>query len=333
MKNIQDVIDTISAVLVPEKKKHHIEVAKLDQLYREIDGERIPWKDLGFPSLVGFLGTIKCLDIYRENGSHYLNFHGTDKTAHLSELVAHQRTNKNKKMPSNRKQIPSHYFSNRPYAKLDDDRQLNVETHKTATFFDDESDPEYDDVFEESNSINLNQSTKSDKLKIQNIIKTSMNIQNSKDIYSSRHGTGKQAVKNYINQWNDNSAKDVNDADDNEEGDKYFFDICTKTREKLVKLIKKRPEGIKCAKLPDIYHQEYHEVLDWEDYSCDSLTQFACNLPEIFHLVKPNSHGDFILYDVTKPRPDSIPDEPQEESLNPLRRNNVVPLSLLPVVS
>ncbi|KAF7989302.1 hypothetical protein HCN44_007976 [Aphidius gifuensis] len=352
MKNIQDVQDTILAVLVPEKKKLHIEVAKLDQLYRDIDGERIPWKELGYPSLVDFLVTIKCLDIYRENGSHYLDFHGTDKTAHLNELVANQRTNKNKKMSSNRKQIPSHYFNNRPFKKVEDDCQLNVETYKTATFFNDESDPEYDDIFEESPSINLNQpttsdklkiqnitetsmnlnpSTTSDKLKIQNIIKTSIDIQNNKEIYSTKHGSDKQVVTNYIDQWNDNNTTGVNGGDNNEEGDKYFFDICTKTRERLVKLIQKRPEGIKCAKLPDIYYQEYNEVLDWEDYSCDSLTQFTCNLPEIFHLVKPNAHGDFILYDVTKPRPDSIPDELQEETPDPPRRNNVVPLSLLPV--
>ncbi|XP_015113962.1 tudor domain-containing protein 5 isoform X2 [Diachasma alloeum] len=88
----EEVVRTIVSLLVTEKPAYNIPIPKLESLYRSSECERIPYRVLGYPSVVEFLRTIPQIQIVTRDGTNLINFLGSEKTRDLSELVARQRT-------------------------------------------------------------------------------------------------------------------------------------------------------------------------------------------------------------------------------------------------
>ncbi|KAK0091881.1 hypothetical protein PV326_002579 [Microctonus aethiopoides] len=117
-KSLEEVQSVITALLVAEKKKHGIDVVELDQIYKNAECERIPFRALGFTSLVAFLRTVPGIEVLSQNYGHVINFTGKESSRHLSELVARQRSSDSKNRrnrSSNCRRIAPHYIS-RPRA-------------------------------------------------------------------------------------------------------------------------------------------------------------------------------------------------------------------------
>ncbi|KAK0179786.1 hypothetical protein PV327_005504 [Microctonus hyperodae] len=117
-KSLEEVQSVITALLVAEKKKHGIDVVELDQIYKSAECERIPFRALGFTSLVAFLRTVPGIEVLSQNYGHVINFTGKESSKHLSELVARQRSSDSKSRRNRSSscwRIAPHYIS-RPRA-------------------------------------------------------------------------------------------------------------------------------------------------------------------------------------------------------------------------
>lgn len=117
-KSLEEVQSVITALLVAEKKKHGIDVVELDQIYKSAECERIPFRALGFTSLVALLRTVPGIEVLSQNYGHVINFTGKESSKHLSELVARQKSSDSKNRrnrSSNYRRIAPHYIS-RPRA-------------------------------------------------------------------------------------------------------------------------------------------------------------------------------------------------------------------------
>ncbi|VEN62304.1 unnamed protein product [Callosobruchus maculatus] len=75
-------------------------------------------------------------------------------------------------------------------------------------------------------------------------------------------------------------------------------------RKNLKQLIGKYEDGIWCADVPRLYRQMFHCDINYEELGYVSLSQLCISLPSIFHYSRP-AHGDFKLYDKSKPLPAS----------------------------
>lgn len=68
--------------------------------YKIILDENIPFKKLGYPSLVAFLSTVPGIRTNERGGEHYIEALPTQESAHISKLISRQKTTtkKNKKL-------------------------------------------------------------------------------------------------------------------------------------------------------------------------------------------------------------------------------------------
>lgn len=236
----EEVSLEISSILAAEKMNKHIPVAKLDQLYQEMISERIPYKKLGFSTLVDFLKTLDFIEVYYQSGHHHLDFLGTKNTKHVSDLVAKQRNNNNRKKNHSRRNIPSSYFQRKMNTKnntsdyrrhdyddadkreklarslshcVDDDKLSGINDPKTTYYFDDDPNPHLDwelvtpTVDKDNNGIN--------------------DDDNTTDNYLINRFIGRNSVCSDDNQGGDKSAQQrpvykINVSNDINENDKMI---------------------------------------------------------------------------------------------------------------
>ncbi|XP_057326362.1 uncharacterized protein LOC130668211 isoform X2 [Microplitis mediator] len=90
-QELKDVTTVITSILTAKKPPRGIPLVNLDQDYYEFESQRIPYRRLGFSSLVDFIKTIPEVEIYERGTSHFINFLGKNSTRHISDLVAKQR--------------------------------------------------------------------------------------------------------------------------------------------------------------------------------------------------------------------------------------------------
>jgi len=76
--------------------------------------------------------------------------------------------------------------------------------------------------------------------------------------------------------------------------------ICDKTKFRLEELLRKHPEGIWCADLPEVYLKEYKVRLNYTGLGFASVREFTSFLPKIFYMTQVNKTDDFILYSADK---------------------------------
>ncbi|RLU21913.1 hypothetical protein DMN91_006292 [Ooceraea biroi] len=83
--------------------------------------------------------------------------------------------------------------------------------------------------------------------------------------------------------------------------------ISDRAKSRLEQLIAKHPEGIPCAKLPDMYLSEYKVRLNYTELGFSSVREYVSYLPNIFYMTRVNATDDFVLYSANK-KP-TIPDQ------------------------
>lgn len=91
----EEVQVVISALLVTRKEASTtgVPIAALEHDYREQEGMRIPFRELGHSCLLDFLQSMSsCLSVRQRNGMTVVYPLASEKTAHVSSLVAGQKT-------------------------------------------------------------------------------------------------------------------------------------------------------------------------------------------------------------------------------------------------
>lgn len=83
--------------------------------------------------------------------------------------------------------------------------------------------------------------------------------------------------------------------------------IDDRTKSRLNQLVRKHPEGIWCADLPEKYLKEYNVPLNYNELGFSSVREYVSYLPNIFYMTRENSSDDFLLYTADK-RP-TVPDQ------------------------
>ncbi|KAK2584648.1 hypothetical protein KPH14_006995 [Odynerus spinipes] len=104
-----DIQKIILALLVSQKNA--ISLTHLDRDYLEQEGEHIPWKEFGYISLFDYLKSMpKYIHLERINGMYYVRGIATDKSKHVSSLVARQKESSKKPAYTRKAYRPSHYY-------------------------------------------------------------------------------------------------------------------------------------------------------------------------------------------------------------------------------
>lgn len=76
--------------------------------------------------------------------------------------------------------------------------------------------------------------------------------------------------------------------------------ISDRVKFRLEELLRKHPEGIWCAELPDKFLQEYKVGLNYTRLGFPSVREFTSYLPKIFYMTQSNKSDDFLLYSADK---------------------------------
>lgn len=123
----EEIQKLLSSLLIARKEANTtgVPIARLDQDYRDETGQRIPFRQFGHGCLVDFLQSLSQKLIIRfRDGMHYVFPVVTEKTKHVSALVAGQNQRRFAR-PQRRLYRPSAYFPKvvRPPMRLDS-RQL-----------------------------------------------------------------------------------------------------------------------------------------------------------------------------------------------------------------
>ncbi|VVC87494.1 unnamed protein product, partial [Leptidea sinapis] len=163
MADKEQVIQALRATLISVKGA--ITLKQCNRDYRELEGEWIPYRKLGFTSLEKLFHEVPGFDIREVNGEWYVDAIPSQETKHIAMMVACQKPNKKsgaklghssrfpKKQGSWRKPFPprvSHYksdysntyqhhiipsFNNNDYAKKPSRYYVNVKTNETKNSF------------------------------------------------------------------------------------------------------------------------------------------------------------------------------------------------------
>lgn len=106
----EDVQKIILSLLV--SRKGAIPLGELAKDYQDQEGESIPWKEFGYISLLDYLKSMpKYVSLERLNGVYYVHGVASEKSKHLSSLVARQKISL-KKNQVRKTYRPSHYYPN-----------------------------------------------------------------------------------------------------------------------------------------------------------------------------------------------------------------------------
>jgi len=120
-KQLEDISSMLRAVL--QSTKAGVALTSIQREYQTIVGEPIPFKKLGFPTLEGFLRSLKdVVQVSRGAGNELVVTAVSDQpTAHIASLVKRQKSNKKSKQPSR-------YSSRRP-ANRPSSQRYNYSTY------------------------------------------------------------------------------------------------------------------------------------------------------------------------------------------------------------
>ncbi|XP_031830738.1 tudor domain-containing protein 7 tapas [Nomia melanderi] len=102
-----EVIKNVRACLI--SSKGGVKLDHLNRDYKIILDENIPFKKLGYPSLVAFLSTVPGIRTNERGGEYFIEAIPTEESAHISKLISRQKTTstkKNKKLVNARNQTP-----------------------------------------------------------------------------------------------------------------------------------------------------------------------------------------------------------------------------------
>ncbi|XP_078042851.1 uncharacterized protein LOC144473122 [Augochlora pura] len=318
---------TILALLLSQKGGYTL--SQLCKEYYEVEGENIPWKKLGYTSLMNFIQSMsKSIKIESNQNTVILKGIASNKSKHVSKLVAGQKDEKapirrtmykssyySKTLPSNL-YIPSEILSmiinivNKhpngvhkdfvlqkiqncmPYTNItmsDMEERLHLLSHKISAT----SNRLYP---VQSSSQNI-----SSKMAImiageeEQLDSSSDHVDENK--FTLLHSTSVSTERN-----NNVEKYTISNNYNSIEKESCFTYkhgrdlINSRVKFRLEKLIQNNPNGIWCAELPEKYLEEYRVNLNYKELGFSSIREFVSHLPEIFHCVQIDNTGDFILY-------------------------------------
>ncbi|XP_012152343.2 uncharacterized protein LOC100880736 isoform X2 [Megachile rotundata] len=106
-QKLENIRTTILSLLLA--RKGGCTLRQLDNDYCEVEGTNIPWKDFGYISLLNFLHAMsKNVHIENKNNTIILKGIASDKSKHVSKLVAGQKDQSN--LTGRKVYKPSHYY-------------------------------------------------------------------------------------------------------------------------------------------------------------------------------------------------------------------------------
>ncbi|XP_046816846.1 uncharacterized protein LOC124423308 isoform X1 [Vespa crabro] len=105
----EDVQKIILSLLVT--RKDAIPLGELAKDYQDQEGESIPWKEFGYITLLDYLKSMpKYVSLERLNGIYYVRGVASEKSKHVSSLVARQKISLKKQSHIRRTYRPSYYY-------------------------------------------------------------------------------------------------------------------------------------------------------------------------------------------------------------------------------
>ncbi|KAL3271551.1 hypothetical protein HHI36_022028 [Cryptolaemus montrouzieri] len=125
----EEVIANIRACLISFKGK--VSIRQLENDYRTLLGEKIPYSKLGYKSVEDFISTLPSLTVTRSpNGEWFVDAKTSEKSNHITDMVNKQKTGKRRAPP---KAVRFHHFSKAPQTRNWSPANINYKPRKFKT--------------------------------------------------------------------------------------------------------------------------------------------------------------------------------------------------------
>ncbi|XP_043288541.1 tudor domain-containing protein 5-like [Venturia canescens] len=302
----EEVQNLLSYLLITRKETFTtgVPIIKLDLDFKEETGIHIPFREFGHGCLVDFLQSLTGgLSIRPYNGTHYAYPVVSEKTNHVSNLVADQN---HRKIASYRheeyKQPQPRDTSTSEESRANDQPSRfngGKAICKPAGFSYSEDDDYSKDFYAE---VDENTVQKEDDKPKEN------HPSNEKTpVYSTSSSEKNETAKCPPGFHELKESTSTNDNATDNEAISHL--INERTRLRLQKLIEKHPDGIWCTDLPELYRNEYTIPLNYKELGFVSVIEFVSHLPGIFQSTRPQDKGDFKVYNAKTGISDAKPRE------------------------
>nr|CAI5868623.1 unnamed protein product [Callosobruchus analis] len=304
-----------------------ITISQLNRDYKNIIGEEIPYHKLGYNSLEHFLKSVP--DTVQVIGNGFMAtvlLVGSEKSKHITQLISKQKIDKKKFL--NRFALPTQQRKHLQYQKPAFTNSINQPQRKKIFYPPSDCGSSFQNVSDKpvQNVPDKPVQNVSDK-SVQNTLihqngelsdikkdfaitkspeKSPNDYQRILDSHRPKNASQANDESNILNASGCGRTKKLQCLLDRIPDELSNIDnkVPLRVRENLKHLIGKHEDGIWCAELPRLYRQMFHTDINYEGLGFVSLSQLCISLPSIFHYSRP-AHGDFKLYDKSKPLPAS----------------------------
>ncbi|XP_071057629.1 tudor domain-containing protein 7B-like [Onthophagus taurus] len=257
----------ISSVLISNPRRRRMTIRDLDRQFKELNGYRIPFSELGYCTLESYLHSIPHRLIV--NGRGYdaeLCLIVSQKSAHLYSLDRKQRSPK--RPQTEQKSVPFVQRRRSEEFHLRKSPDNNIEN--VSSTVQNNTTPNVQHI----PTLSYPSLRRPHKI-FESVPSTSQNIQNPSMVeekISNRVNpialTSKGAIpKNYDNKNNSTTLK---------KNVPYYI------QNRLKELIRNYPEGVHSRKLTELYKKEFKQDLNYSDYGYKSINHFCLALKTIF---------------------------------------------------
>ncbi|XP_022918067.2 uncharacterized protein [Onthophagus taurus] len=292
----------ISSVLTSNPLR--MTIRDLDRQFKELNGYRIPFSELGYCSLESYLHSIPhCLTVNGRGYDAELCLMISQKSAHIDSLIRKQRPPKRK--PRLSIQNPRVNFSNHqpiftyqspqiqksvPFVQ----RRRSEEFHLRKT--PDNNIPNVSSTLQNNITSNvqhipslLNQSLRQPHKIFENVPSTSQNNQNPSMVG--------EKISNAVNPISLTSRGVIPKSYNNKNNSTVLKNnVPYYIQNRLKELISNHPEGLHSSKLIELYKKKFKHNLNYSDYGYKSITHFCLDFKTIFAF-KHLKDGSFQIYD------------------------------------
>lgn len=258
---LKEIKRVIRSLLISLNSKD-VTLKVLSDVYLEVEGTNIPFKDFNFTSLKEFLKSLDDVCRLEVNDDDKLCVYhiDTEKTKHVSKLVSLSKTKSNKQQTR----------GGRSHLKT---------ANKLSPYL----------IFCIFNKLLRKAPANIKKIKKEDVLNE---ILNYKYIYYEIKDLNDQ-LNNYshiLAHNDDYICFKVNNMSESRDKKSEFFEsvsdlIPTRTKDRLRVLIKKFPQGIYCSKLPEFFRNEFNLDIDYSSLGFANIIEFIIALPKLLKIV------------------------------------------------
>lgn len=269
LEEIKNIIKSLLIARCNEKTTLH----QLSLWYKEEIGEEIPYQDFNYASLKQFLTSIPdTVNFYHDEKNKLCVCHvESDKTKHLSSLIARQVPRKQSRKLASKPKLHFSYIDplllRKVFLKLSTSSNIKGRFKKVNALSEIKAIMTADDCAHFFYTIQ------------------DLNNQLSGWIHILTHDDEYIQLKNP----NGFSLEEL---------------VKKSTKDRLQKLIEKHEEGIWCTLLPDVYRKEYGLDLEYNHLGFISIDEFIMVLPDIFKVIKPSKNCQYKVVNAKRPLDD-----------------------------